>query len=426
MKSLLAFLFISFLLPSISSAACTTEFAIDGAIGPATLDWVQRTKESAKASKCESILAMINTPGGNLQSTRLIVEEILNSEIPFLCLIGPSGAHAGSAGAIIMQACHVNGGMSATNIGAATPVSGSGEKLGEDMRNKMINDTRSWVVGLAKLRGRSEEFAKDIVEKGSALPSEEAKKKKAIDWAGAKKSDFLAFAEGKSVKLAEDETLKVVVGDLKVFVPDMRHKVMSMVTNPQIAYLMFMGSLGLLYFEITHPGMIVPGVLGAIGLGISLVAMHMMDVQTGGLLLIFLGVVLMILEIFVTSFGVLGAGGVVAFFLGSVFLFDPQTSGYDLPLSTILPTTVLLGMVMLGIAWLALSTRKLRNQADFGVLLGKEGHVTMLDESKKSGQIHVNGEIWKFKSKQELEMGDNVIVTKHKGFTLHVQPNKES
>ena len=203
--------------------------------------------------------------------------------------------------------------------------------------------------------------------------------------------------------------------------PDLRHKVMSFVMNPQFAYLLFMGSLGLLYFEFTHPGMIAPGVLGAIGLGISLVAMHMLDVETGGLVLIFLGLILMILELFVSSFGVLGAGGVVAFFVGSLFLFDPEKTGYTLPLTAILPTTLLLGACMLGVAWLALSTRELKNQGDFGVLIGKEGRVSKLNKDKKSGQINVNGEIWKFKSDQELEVESNVVVSEHKGFTLIVK-----
>ena len=223
------------------------------------------------------------------------------------------------------------------------------------------------------------------------------------------------------MKMPEDKELTVVVGDMQVKQPDLRYEVMSFIMNPQFAYFLFMGSLGLLYFELTHPGMIAPGVLGAIGLGISLVAMHMLDVETGGLILIFLGLILMILELFVTSFGVLGAGGVVAFFVGSLFLFDPEKTGYALPLSSILPTTIVLGICMLGVAWLALSTRDRKSQADFGVLMGKEGRVAKLGRNKKSGQVMVNGELWKFKADSELKIDDTVEVKEHKGFTLIVK-----
>ena len=404
-----------------SSATCTTEIDIKGGIGPASLDWIQRSKETAEKNNCESILIMINTPGGNLQSTRRIVEEILNSDIPFLCLIGPSGAHAGSAGAIIMQACHISGGMEATNIGAATPISGGGEKMSEDMRNKIINDTRSWVVGLAKLRGRSEEFAKNIIETAEALPSEEAQRKGAIDWVGAKKEDFLKFASGRKVKMSEDKETVVVVGDIQKKQEDLRYQVMSFLMSPQIAYFLFMGSLGLLYFELTHPGMIAPGVLGAIGLGISLMALHMLDVETGGLVLIFLGLALMILEVFVTSFGILGIGGVISFFVGSLFLFDPEKSGYSLPLSSILPTTVFLGACMLGIAWLALSTRRVKDQADFAILIGKAGSAKKINSDGRSGQIIVNGELWKFEAQEEVAVGDQLEVLENHGFTLKVK-----
>lgn len=414
----------AFAVPEKSFASCTLEIGIEETIGPATLDWIDRSIKNAKNKNCSSILALINTPGGNLQSTRMIVELILNSDIPFLCLIHPSGAHAGSAGAIIMQACHVAGAISATNIGAATPISGGGQEMSDDLRKKVINDTRSWVEGLARLRGRSFEFAKEIVENAKAVSAGEAKKINAIDWTGDKKLDFLKYAENKTVKLSESKEAQVLVGDLINQPYDLRYKVMSLVTNPQIAYFLFMGSLGLLYFELTHPGMIAPGVLGALGLAVSLVAMHMLDVTTGGLLLILLGVVLMVLEAFVTSFGILGAGGVVAFFLGSLFLFDPAISGFSLSLSTIIPTTILLGLLMIGIAYLAMSTRRVRSNASFDALTGHKGSVSFVNEvDGLSGQVEINGEIWGFKSEVPLKLKQEVIVTKHEGFTLHVKPH---
>jgi membrane-bound serine protease (ClpP class) len=401
-------------------ANCTTEIEITGAIGPATLDWLSRGLEKAKADGCGAVLLTLNTPGGNLQTTRLIVEKILNYDRPILCLVSPSGAHAGSAGAIILQACHVSGALAATNLGAATPVSGDGQAMPDDLRNKMINDTRSWVESLAKLRGRSLTFAKDIIEKAKAVSAEEAFRLKAIEWVGEKKSDFLTFANGRKVKLSENIEATVATGEVVVLPVDLRYKVMDFVMNPQFAYLIFMGSLGLLYFELTHPGMIAPGVIGALGLATSLMSLHMLDVTTGGLLLILLGVLLMILEAFVTSFGVLGFGGVVSFFLGSLFLFDPLTSGYQLPLGLILPTTLVLGALMFGIAYLALSTRRRTKQSDFSVLEGREAVVCFLD-SDKEGQVEINGEIWGFRAENPVALQDKVVVVKHEGLTLIVK-----
>src|SRR5438445_3109094 len=138
-----------------ASAVCTLAVTINEAISASTFDYLERAEKHALEKKCDSILVRMNTPGGNLQSTRFIVEKMLASPVPYLCLIAPSGGHAGSAGAIILQACHVNGGLNATNIGAATPILGTGEKMPEDLRNKMINDTVSWLEGITQLRGRS-------------------------------------------------------------------------------------------------------------------------------------------------------------------------------------------------------------------------------------------------------------------------------
>lgn len=422
MKFLLVsfFVFVSHL--SFAAESCVFEIPIQGAIGPSTLDLIDRGVDQAKDKACKAILMTINTPGGSLQSTRYIVERILNSELPFLCLVYPSGAHAGSAGAIIMQACHVNGAVEATNIGAATPVAGGGQEMGEDMRNKIMNDTRSWVEGLAKRRERNEEFAKDIVEKAKAVSASEAAKIKATDWVGNKKADFLEFAKGRKVKLSEDQTTEVSFGDEVILMPlDLRYQVLDFVSNPQFAYLIFMGSLGLLYFELTHPGVIAPGVIGALGLVISLMSMHMLDVSTTGILLILLGLALMIAEAFVVSFGALGIGGVVAFFLGSLFLYDSSFSGYSLPLVTILPTTLILGFLMIGIAYLALSTRKRKNTTSFDGLVGLVGKVSSVGEDGVSGQIEVNGELWSFVSVSTVKVGDSAEVLSAKGFKLNIK-----
>ncbi|MCB0386256.1 MAG: ATP-dependent Clp protease proteolytic subunit, partial [Bdellovibrionales bacterium] len=245
-----------------SESPCTLQMEVTGAIGPGTLDLFQRGIAKAQDRKCTSLLVLINTPGGSLQSTRLIVEEILSSPIPVMCLVHPSGGHAGSAGAIILQACHISGAVEATNIGAATPIASTGQEIPDDLRKKLLNDTRSWVEGLTKLRKRSEKFGQDIILEAKAVSAREALKLGAIDFVGRQKQEFLEFAHGRLTQIKDQQSeTRVAVGPLEVWEPDLRHRLVSFLTDPQTAYMMFMGSLALLYYEITHPGLLVPGVI---------------------------------------------------------------------------------------------------------------------------------------------------------------------
>lgn len=431
-KSLIArfvIVFFGFLQPALADegakevgpSVCSVEIQMDGVIGPATVDELQRALKKKDEWNCNSLFVVINTPGGSLQSTRLIVEEILNSKVPVLCLVGPAGGHAGSAGAIILQACHLAGAVKTTNIGAATPILPGGKEMPKDLRNKMVNDTRSWVEGLAKLRGRNIKFARDIIEEAKAVTAEEAAKIKAIDVLVENRTEFLQWAQGKTVKVAGDSEYVVQTGPTKLLAHNLRYKVMELLMDPQTAYMMFMGSLGLLYFEITHPGMVVPGVVGAVGLVISLISLNKLEVQWGGLLLILLGIGFMIAEAFVASFGILGIGGTVSFIVGSLFLFDANITGKDIPLSLILPTSILLGLATMGIAYLAFSTRDVKESAAFDILVGEEAEVVVVGKNGMKGKVELKGETWNFKSSSALAEGDVVKVTGHKGFTLHVE-----
>ncbi len=410
-----------------SQGLCTLELEMSGTIGPASLDIFRRGLKMAQDNQCPSMLLLINTPGGSLQSTRLIVEEILNAPIPILCLIHPTGGHAGSAGAIIMQACHVAGAMVATNMGAATPVAGGGQEIPEDLRKKLISDTRSWAEGLAKLRGRNEEFAKDIVTEAKAVSASEAFEIGAIDYLAEKKLDFVQFAEGREVTLGESEKVTVAVGDLLVMPYDLRHRVLTLVADPTTAYLLLMGSLALLYFEITNPGTMVAGVVGGIGLVVALVSLHKLEVVWGGLALMALGLMLLIAEAFMPSFGVLGVGGIASFMLGSVFLFDPTETGYQLPLSLIVTTSIVLGIIMMVVGYLAMSSFKVKKKGGYDDLVGLLGEVTWVDESNpRRGQMMVHSELWRFETDHEVRVGEHLQVTGYQGLTLKVAKLSET
>lgn len=406
---------------------CTLQLQINSTIGPSTFDYMERGLERAKKIKCESILMLLNTPGGSLQTTRLIVETIVNSPIPFLCLVYPSGGHAGSAGAIILQACHYSGAMETTNIGAATPVAGTGEEIPKDLRNKLVNDTTSLIDGLTKLRGRSKEFGQKIVTEGKAHEAHEAQKQGGIDIVVNEISQFLDKANGKLVKLSQDRESPINTGPVTHFSPDFRFHLLELFTDPQFAYFLFMGSLALIYFEITHFGAIVPGVIGMIGLILSMISFHKLNVSWGGFALILLGVLFMIAEAFVPSFGALGIGGIISFIVGSVFLFDQESSEFSLSLSTILPTAIFIGLIMLTVAWMAFKIRGIKKIGAKDDLIGEKALVVSLNpDDLKSGHIELRGETWKFKSNQEVHLNETVLITDIKGLVLTIKKESSS
>ncbi|XGC79586.1 nodulation protein NfeD [Bdellovibrio bacteriovorus] len=424
MKFLAFLIFILFNLQIRAHAKCTVAVTINEAITASTSDYLERAEKRAKENKCDSIYVRMNTPGGSLQSTRLIVEKILAADLPYVCLITPSGGHAGSAGAIILQACHVNGGLPATSIGAATPILGTGEKIPDDLRKKIINDTVSWLEGITRLRGRNLKFSKEIVTEAKSLGVEDAHAEKALDILAKNEIDFLNQSHGRMVSFKENQKRAVNISDLQEFSPDTRYKVLSFVADPEFAYLLFMGSLALLYVELTHPGLIAPGVIGGIGLVLSMVAFHKLEVAWGGLALILLGIAFLILEIFVPSFGALGVGGLIAVFMGSLFLFDMETTGYSLPLSLIISVVGVLAALFLGIGYLAVRTIRLKAR-DWDVDLAEAtGEVLSVESNGHRGQIMIMGETWKFVSEDSLRVGDRVNVTGRQGLTLNVKKMK--
>ncbi len=405
---------------------CTVQLKIEGAIGPATLNMLDNAFAKAQKQSCSSLLLLINTPGGQLLTTRKIVDRILNTSLPVLCLVYPSGAHAGSAGAIIMQACHVNGALEATNLGAATPVMGGGGKMSKDLRKKMINDTSSWLDSLTALRKRNKKFGRAIITEAKAVSARQAFEEKAIDFFGQTKISFLQFAEGRKVQVAGGKTVKVEVGDLYPVKLGFRYYVISLLTAPELIYVIFTGSLLLLYFEITHPGLGAPGLLGAIGLIVSFTGMHKLNFSWAGLLLILLSVGLFLAEFFITGFGVFGFTGIVSFALGSIMLFDPaKTGGSDIPLSLIMGMTVIFALLMAVLTYLAVTTVRMKKKKNLNEdFLGEnsEAEVVSVHPGGKTGLIFLQGENWRFKSSQVLKKGDTVKVVCYKGSVLTVQP----
>ena len=406
---------------------CTVELKVEEVIGPATLNSLDRAIQEVGKQNCASLLLLINTPGGQLLSTRKIVDRILNVPFPVLCLIYPAGAQAGSAGAIIMQACHVNGGLETTNIGAATPIMGGGGRMSKDLRKKVINDTTSWLDSLTSLRKRSQKFGREIVTEAKALSATEAHKERALDFIGQTKEDFLNFAQGRETTVRDGTSHIVQVGSLYPVRLGFRHHVISLITAPEFVYILFVGSLLLLYFEITHPGLGAPGILGVMGLVLSFMGMHKLDVSYTGLILILLSVALFLAEVFITGFGIFGAGGVISFVIGSILLFDPaKTGGVDIPLSLILSISLLFALFMGLITYMAWTAIKMKKKGsisdDFMDPDALPAEVIYVNKDGLSGLVFINGENWRFQCKQKLTKGEKVRVLQHHHLILEVEP----
>ena len=413
--------------------ACTVELAVNGVISASTLDVLDRAIEKVKKTGCVSLLLLINTPGGILQTTRKIVDRILNTPFPVLCFITPAGAQAASAGAIIMQACHVNGGLRSTNLGAATPVVGQGKDMPKDMRNKVINDTTAWVEGLTKLRGRSQKFGREIITEAKSLSAEDALKEKGIDFVGSTKEEFLEFAVGREVLVEHEQKHRVRVGKIIPYELGFRHKVNSILTSPDLLYIMFMGSLLLIYFEITHPGFGAPGILGIVGLILSFVGMDMLNFSLGGLALLLLSFILFLVEVFLAGYGIFGIMGIVSFILGSFLLFDPaQTGGVDISVQLILTASSVFFLLIGLLSYLTIKTLRLKKNTIGEQFIDGEslpGFITKLEEEGGVGYLTYKGESWKFKPEDSLEhafqVGEKVEVVRQKGMVMYVKPLRQ-
>ncbi len=419
---MIRFIFLGFFLLAglQAQAECTISVTLKETIGAATFDIFERATEKAKEENCQSILMRINTPGGHLHSTRLITEHIIASKIPFLCLISPAGGHAGSAGAIILQACHVAGGLTATNVGAATPISGSGQEMPDDLRKKILNDTVSWVQGLASLRGRSQEFSKKIVTEGLAVTTEQAVKMNALDFSVTTEEEFLEKSQGLEVLVVNKRPVKVQVGILKELELDIRYRILQFISEPEWAYMLFLGALLLLYAEFSNPGLFLPGVTGAILLILSLISFNKLDANMGALVLMILGLVFWVAEIFVSSKGILGIAGTISFLLGSFLLFDEST-GLSIPVPLILIAGLLFGGFSGGIAYLAARSLK-SNAHDFDEQMrASSAELIEINADGKTGLVKTVGEIWKFEAAGTIQLGDSIEIIERKNLKLIIK-----
>jgi membrane-bound serine protease (ClpP class) len=396
----------------------------DGAIGPATSEYLRQGFDTASRRGAAFVVLRLDTPGGLDTAMREIIHAILASSVPIIAYVSPSGARAASAGTYIVYASHLAAMAPGTNIGAATPVTLGGGDTGDRQdahAAKAVNDAVAYIRALATLRGRNVGWAERAVREAASLPAQEAQAQGIVEIVATDLQDLLAKANGRTVDVdgrkVTIETDRVEIVEIE---PDWRARFLAAITDPNIAYiLLLLGIYGLL-FEAVSPGAVAPGVVGAISLLVGLFALGLLPVSYAGAGLLLVGIVLMVAETYVASFGVLGIGGVVAFVVGSILMFDTGVPGFALSWPVVAAAALASAaffVLAIGAAWRAHRRSVVTGDA---ALVGHAGEVVSWAGGK--GQVQMPGERWQARAAAPLMPGQRVRVVARDDLTLVVEP----
>jgi membrane-bound serine protease (ClpP class) len=417
---------------------------VDGAIGPATVDYLRRGLALAQKQQAQLLVLQIDTPGGLDLSMRSIIKDILASPVPVATFVAPGGARAASAGTYILYASHIAAMTPASNLGAATPVaigllvggqpanplapatpasgaSAAAAPPADAMAAKRIGDAAAYIRSLAQLRGRNADWAEKAVREAVSLSAAEALQLKVVDVVARDLPDLLRQLDGREVKTQGGAVkLASAAAPTVAFDEDWRSKLLSAITNPSLALLLMMIGIYGLVFEFSSPGLVAPGVVGGISLLLALFALQMLPVNYAGLALILLGLGFVVAEAFVPSFGALGLGGVVAFVFGAVLLIDTDSPGYGIPLPLIGALAVLSVAFVVLVGGMAARARRRPVVTGAQTVLGAGGE--LLEFAGGEGWALVQGEHWKVRGPPGLRPGDRVRVTALRDGTLEIGP----
>jgi len=389
---------------------------VEGAIGPASADFVRRALTRAEKEKAQLVILQMDTPGGLDTSMREMIKHILASPVPVATFVAPSGARAASAGTFILYASHHAAMAPGTNLGAASPVSigGSPQKDdkkdpgGDTMTKKVTNDAVAYIRSLAQLRGRNADWGEKAVREAVSLPAEEALKLKVVE--------FIAADVPELVKKLGKGNAQIVHVEV-----DWRTRILGVITNPSVAYILILLGIYALIFEFTNPGLVLPGVVGVICVLLAMYAFHLLPVNYAGLLLILLGIAFMVAEAFLPAFGSLGIGGLIALVLGSIILIDADSvpTGFDIPYTLIGGVAAASAAFVFFVVGVAVRNRRRPVVTGREQMIGAAGEA--LEDFEREGWARVHGESWRVRSSGPVRRGERLHVTAIDGLTLTVE-----
>mgnify|MGYP005835648205 FL=1 len=386
------------------------EIEVDGIINPATARFITESIDQAARMGAQCLVIKLDTPGGLMDSMRLVVKKELASSVPIIVYVAPSGARAASAGVFITLAAHIAVMAPGTHIGAAHPVTLGEGKESKTMTEKIVNDTVSSIKSIAKTRGRNVDWAEKAVTKSVSITDEEALKLNVIDFISPDLQDLLAKVDGKVIKLEGGLTRTLHTKGVRPRSVQMswRYKILDIISNPTIAYILLMLGIYGVFFELSNPGAILPGVVGGIFLILAFFALQMLPINFAGLALILFAVILFIAEIKVVSHGLLAVGGVISLFLGSLMLIESPTEYMRISLGVIIPAVVVSAAFFVFAVTMAIRARLKKPTTGREGLVGEIG--TAETDLSPEGKVHVHGEYWNAMSETPIEKGSRVLV----------------
>ncbi len=404
--------------PSATAARPALVIRVDGVIAPSSADYIISAIKQADRELAEALIIELDTPGGLDLSMRSIIKEILAAERPVVVYVSPGGARAASAGTFITLAAHVAAMAPGTNIGAAHPVNMGGQ-MDKEMNKKVTNDAAAYIRTIAEKRGRNVQWAEDAVRKSVSATEKEALKLRVIDLVSEKLDDLLATLDGREVMTAKGKVILRTKGvAVKRIEMGLRDKVLKVISDPTIAYLLLMLGLAGLYFELSTPGAILPGVLGGICLILAFYAFQTLPINYAGLLLILLSIILFLAEVKVASHGVLAAGGIAAMILGSLMLIKRSEPFMRISVAAILVTTAATSAFFIFLVAVGLKAQRQKTTTGVEGLIGQVG--TARTPLRPEGRVFVGGELWSARCEEGAEPGEKVRVTAVKGLMLAV------
>lgn len=389
---------------------------VSDAISPGVADYVMQGIKQASDEDASCLIIELNTPGGLSESMRDIVMAIYASKVPVVVYVSPSGARAASAGVMITIAADVAAMAPGTNIGAASPVNMGGKEIGETMSKKITNDMVAYVKGIAKKRGRNVEWVEKAVRDAVSVTATEALEEKIIDIVAKDLENLIEQINGREIP--EKGVLKLDDAKIKRLKESLRTKILKTISDPNIAYVLMMIGLAGLYFELSHPGAIFPGVVGGIAIILAFFSFQTLPINYAGILLIILALVFFIMEMKIASYGLLSVAGIVSLLLGSLMLFERGYPGMELSWNVLIPTVIIVSTFFICIAALAFKAQISKTQTGAGGLVGEVGVVTKA--LKPDGKVFVHGELWNATAKGPIQQGVKVRVAKVVNLVIEV------
>ena len=390
---------------------------VSDAISPGVAEYIKDGIESAENDEASCIIIELDTPGGLAESMRLIIQDILGSKVPVVVFVSPSGARAASAGVMITMAADIAAMSPGTNIGAAHPVGAGGKDISGKMSEKVINDMVAHAKSVAESRGRNEKWVEKAIRESVSATETEALKENIIDLIAKDTDDLIRQINGRKIK--DKGVLDLDQANIVTVEPTLRTKVLRTISNPNIAYILLMIGLAGLYFEFSHPGAIFPGVIGGIALVLAFFALQTLPVNYAGILLIVLAIIFFIMEMKITSYGLLSVAGIISLLLGSLMMFKGTGPDFKLSWQVLLPTLILVSGFFVFVAGLVFRAQMSKPRTGTKGLVGEIGIVkkALVPE----GKVFVHGELWNARSDQEIDENEKVRIVNVVNLMLEVE-----